>query len=592
MRKYFLITLLLASFFASGQNVDLLPTSVLPLDTASWTMLRQPAATSLRKASLNRIFLTGKNYYDALYRPISYVPSWASITDKPNFDSLYWKTGGTSVLTDDVTIDGDNETHTVTFEDVNGVSVKNASSEIFISPSFGISTQTGSAYVGINPESILAVDASSNQHFYSRPTFTQIANTFFLYDNAVVGRNKIISQTGGGVSSTGLELDATSILIPQPSAAAAGHELLLRTNGSNGQAITKLGIGSGLSISGGNLVASGGGYTDEQAQDAVGAMVDASLVYNDATPSLSRAALTGAITASAGSNTTSLGSFTVAQLSTAISDANISGTNTGDQTSIVGITGTKAQFNTAVTDGDFLYVGDALTSEVDGSISNEGSLTVAAGTGTTSIINSNTSGSTGVTITAGTGLSIAEAGNVITLTNTGVITEVDGSTTNELQTISHTSDATSHTATLSASGGSLKLIEGSGVTLTTSGNEVTIAASGGGGGDMLASTYDPANIAQQVVGTTATQTVTNKNMSTGSSWTGNQIGATYGGTGQVLYTAGDILYAAGPSSLLKLSIGSTGDVLTVSGGALPVWQAPSGGGSGLTYAQVKALKFK
>lgn len=39
----------------------------------------------------------------------------------------------------------------------------------------------------------------------------------------------------------------------------------------------------------------------------------------------------------------------------------ISGTNTGDQTSIVGITGTKAQFDTAVTDGNFMYVGDAPT---------------------------------------------------------------------------------------------------------------------------------------------------------------------------------------------------------------------------------------
>lgn len=36
----------------------------------------------------------------------------------------------------------------------------------------------------------------------------------------------------------------------------------------------------------------------------------------------------------------------------------LSGSNTGDQTSIVGITGTKAQFDTAVTDGNFLYVGD------------------------------------------------------------------------------------------------------------------------------------------------------------------------------------------------------------------------------------------
>ena len=38
--------------------------------------------------------------------------------------------------------------------------------------------------------------------------------------------------------------------------------------------------------------------------------------------------------------------------------SNTSGTNSGDQTSIVGITGTKTEFNTAVTDGNFLYVGD------------------------------------------------------------------------------------------------------------------------------------------------------------------------------------------------------------------------------------------
>jgi len=39
---------------------------------------------------------------------------------------------------------------------------------------------------------------------------------------------------------------------------------------------------------------------------------------------------------------------------------NTSGINNGDQTSIAGITGTKTQFNTAVTDGDFLFVGDVI----------------------------------------------------------------------------------------------------------------------------------------------------------------------------------------------------------------------------------------
>lgn len=53
-------------------------------------------------------------------------------------------------------------------------------------------------------------------------------------------------------------------------------------------------------------IVSGAGYTDEQAQDAVGAMADSTLVYTDGTPLLSRAALTGDVTASAGSNTTTI----------------------------------------------------------------------------------------------------------------------------------------------------------------------------------------------------------------------------------------------------------------------------------------------
>ena len=58
------------------------------------------------------------------------------------------------------------------------------------------------------------------------------------------------------------------------------------------------------------------------------------------------------------------------------------------------------------------------------------------------------------------------------------------------QTITNSSDATSHTVTLSATGGSLKLVEGSNITLTTTGTGadgiVTIASSGGSGtGDVV-----------------------------------------------------------------------------------------------------------
>lgn len=75
----------------------------------------------------------------------------------------------------------------------------------------------------------------------------------------------------------------------------------------------------------------------ETSQDAVGTMVDGSLVYVDATPLLQRAALTGHITAPAGSNTTALGSFTKSQLDVAVSDGNV--LYVGDVTSNVTHTG-------------------------------------------------------------------------------------------------------------------------------------------------------------------------------------------------------------------------------------------------------------
>lgn len=71
--------------------------------------------------------------------------------------------------------------------------------------------------------------------------------------------------------------------------------------------VTWLTMGTGLTITGTTLdAAAGSGYSDEQAQDAIGAMVDGSLTYVDATPLLQRAALTGDVTASAGSNATTI----------------------------------------------------------------------------------------------------------------------------------------------------------------------------------------------------------------------------------------------------------------------------------------------
>ena len=60
-----------------------------------------------------------------------------------------------------------------------------------------------------------------------------------------------------------------------------------------------------------------------------------------------------------------------------------SGTNSGDQTSIVGITGTKAQFDTAVTDGNILYDGDSIpAADISGLDQNAITQEINAQTGT------------------------------------------------------------------------------------------------------------------------------------------------------------------------------------------------------------------
>jgi hypothetical protein len=80
-------------------------------------------------------------------------------------------------------------------------------------------------------------------------------------------------------------------------------------------------------------------YTDEMAQDAIGAMVDTSLVYVDATPLLQRAALTGDVTAPAGSNATTIapGAVTYSKIQN-VTDARLLGRSAGSSGDVQEIT--------------------------------------------------------------------------------------------------------------------------------------------------------------------------------------------------------------------------------------------------------------
>lgn len=89
--------------------------------------------------------------------------------------------------------------------------------------------------------------------------------------------------------------------------------------------------------------------------------------------------------------------------------------------------------------------------------------------------------------------------------------------------------------------------------------------------------------------TTATSLVSIGTVTSGT-WHATPITEVYGGTGQSSYTTGDTLYASATNTLSKLPIGSTGYVLTVSGG-IPTWAAPSTSGTVTSVSVTTANGF-
>ena len=140
-------------------------------------------------------------------------------------------------------------------------------------------------------------------------------------------------------------------------------------------------------------------------------------------------------------------------------------------------------------------------------------------------------------------------------------------TATSINKVSFTTPATSSTLTVA-----------DGKTLTAS-NTITFTATDGstlaigGGGTLGTAAYTASTAYAPAAGSSSITTL--GTIATGT-WNATAIGPTYGGTNQTTYTTGDILYASAANTLSKLGIGSTGNVLTVSGGA-PAWSAPTGG---------------
>lgn len=121
--------------------------------------------------------------------------------------------------------------------------------------------------------------------------------------------------------------------------------------------------------------------------------------------------------------------------------------------------------------------------------------------------------------------------------------------------------------------------------LQYSANGTQIDVPGSGSGDMLKSTYDAANIAQQVAGTTATQILTNKTINGASNTLtvrlANDVSGTlpvnHGGSGQTTYTNGQVLIGNTTGNTLSKATLTAGSGISITNGAGSITIAATGG---------------
>jgi len=383
---------------------------------------------------------------------------------------------------------------------------RSASDDLAVAVQSNDATHGDNLLLTVNPGNIGTSELNNDAGFLSSEVDGSVTNEIQVFDvSQLTGTNLELSLSSDGEATKVIDLsslqdgtgtdDQTLNLVTNTLSIESGNSVDLSGYLDNTDAQTLSVDSSGasvqISISNGNSVSFGvqdadADPTNENQTVSAGTGISVNQVGQDFEVTNTAPDQTVSITAGTGMNVTgTYPNFTVTNTVTD-TDTQLSQEQVEDFAGAMVSGNTETLINVTYQDSDGTvdfevepnlsnYTNDAgfLTTEVDGSTTNE-AWTVDGDGGDTEVISNQT------LLFAGSGIastSYSSGSNTLTIT----ATEVDGSTSNELQTYGH-SGTTSYTNTLSDGGGSFTLQGGTNVTLNHTAGTVTINASGSGGG--------------------------------------------------------------------------------------------------------------
>jgi hypothetical protein len=325
-----------------GALINSATSKTTPVDADMLPLMDSAASNITKKLSWANLKATAKTYFDTLYQPLASVltNTTASFTTAQETKLAGMATGATANSSDATLLARANHTGAQlasTISDFNSAALSAAPAET--TSTLGATISGAAAATPNNTDLVATVESSVVKKItwtnvkaflktYFDTLYSAIGSGISIGDpvtNGDTGSVLFVDSSGNIAEDTNLTFDAATKVLTANKVSVADAAYDATTWNDSLEVPTKNATRDEIEAL--RALIGGGGYSDEQAQDAVGGMVDGTLTYVDATPLLK--------VADGGINTTQLANDAVtnakaANMAEATMKGRAAGAGTGD----------------------------------------------------------------------------------------------------------------------------------------------------------------------------------------------------------------------------------------------------------------------